>query len=134
LNYIINKENIYVNNESLVIRLIKNVWSRIIKSHYGSRNCRPLRELKSVKRGNCFLLLYIVYDLTHVVKTHQKLRDYRARIYFGKKDQLSTNFHLIRKPCGKHLTSDLKKNSFMVTIMLHNSCDTVTVCQSFHCD
>ena len=39
-NYIINKEKVYVDNESLVIRLIKNA-----RSHYGSRNSLPFWQL-----------------------------------------------------------------------------------------
>jgi hypothetical protein len=50
LNYIMNNEKIYVDNESSDICLIKNVWSRMTRSHYGSRSCRPLRELICLRK------------------------------------------------------------------------------------
>ena len=39
-------EKIYVDNESSVIMLNSNATPRMAQRHYGSRDCRPLRELK----------------------------------------------------------------------------------------
>jgi hypothetical protein len=45
LNNMIIIEKIYVDNESSVIMLNSNATARMVQRHYGSRDCRPLREL-----------------------------------------------------------------------------------------
>lgn len=39
-------EKIYVDNESSVKRFAMDGKKTLVVSHYGSRDCRPLRELK----------------------------------------------------------------------------------------
>ena len=75
LNYIISNEKIYAGDEFWVICLIKNVWSRMTRSHYGFRNCRQSRELNKIyffwtknKLEICeggFYFIFCIYSITY---------------------------------------------------------------------
>jgi hypothetical protein len=89
LNNIIIIEKIYVDNECLAIMLNSSAVSSMAQRHYGSRDCRPLRELKEVPRPllsrsrlNLFSKLSLVISvisgaLINQTRTQKRPRDSR---------------------------------------------------------
>jgi hypothetical protein len=103
--YIMNNEKIYVDNESSDICLIKNVCSRMTRSHYGSRSCRALRELKHCSVGFFRITLFtlssrLVKKVMHSRKhTQYFFQNLQSRTFINVYHQPLINFINLEATC-----------------------------------